>query len=143
MVLENQADIFSIFHDGSFTKFIKNQSDVEFIIEIEYLAELINPMFSLFKGKLKNCTKLEYHVWGEEHRIIDNLSTLGALDLEVLYAEVKGNYIEAKCFDDENCGGDLVIVTDDIIIFDENNQEVLLNKLVEICKSYWNSKHKQ
>lgn len=142
MILKNQADIFSIFHDGNFTKFIRNQRDVEFTIEIEYLAELINPIFSLFKGKLKNCTKLEYHVWGKEHVIIDNLNTLGALELEVLDAEVKGNYIGVKCLDDKNYGGDLVIVTDGITIFDENNQEVTLNKLIEICKSYWDSKGK-
>lgn len=143
MVLKNQADILSIFHDGNFTKFIKNQRDVEFTIEIEYLAELISPMFSIFKGKLKKCTKLEYHVWGEEHMIIDNLNTLGTLELEISDVEVKGNYVGVKCLDDKNCGGDLVIVTEDITIFDENNQEVTLNKLIEICKSYWDSKHKQ
>lgn len=131
-----------MFHDGNLTKFIRNQSDFEFAIEIEYLAELINPMYSLFKGKLKNCTKLEYHVWGEEHRIIDNLNTLGALELEILHAEVMDNYIAVKCLsDDGSCGGDLVIVADDIIIFDENNQEVTLNKLDEICKLYWHKNH--
>jgi hypothetical protein len=46
MVLENQANIFCILHDCSFSKFIRNKDDVEFTIDIQYLAELINPKFS-------------------------------------------------------------------------------------------------
>ncbi len=143
MVLENQADVFRIFHDGSFAKVIRNQDDVELIIEIQYLAELINPNFSLFKVQLKNCTKLEYHEWGKEHSIIDDLNILGALYLDINGAEVIDNYISVTCFcfsSDETCGGDLVVVTQNILIFDENDQEVIFDKLYEIGKTYWNNK---
>lgn len=138
MFSQNQANIFCIFHDGSFTEFSKNQSDIEFTIDIQYLAELINPKFSVFKGKLKNCTKLQYHVWGKEHKVIYDLNTLGVLYLEIAHAEVTDNYITVKCFsDDVNCGGDLMIIADDIIIYDEAEQEVTFDKLKETSKLYW------
>lgn len=144
MVLVNQADIFCIFHDGSFSSFIRNQGDVELTIDIQYLAELINPKYSMFKVKLRNCTKLGYHVWGEEHRIVADLNTLDKLDLEIANAEVMNNYVAVKCYSAvESCGGDLVFMTDDILIFDEGGQEISLDKLDEICKLYWSSDHKK
>lgn len=66
MLREVQADIFDKFHDGSFTKFLRCNEDVDFIIDIQYLAETVNSKFTSFSGKLKNCSKLEFIVWGKE-----------------------------------------------------------------------------
>lgn len=143
MILRDQADISCIFHDGNFAKFIRNQSDVEFIADIRYLTKIINPIFSSFKGKLKNCTKLEYHIRGKESKIIDDLDSLSALYLEIASAAIIDNHIAVECYSSAGeCGGDLVIVCDDITICDESGQEITLEKLDEICKFYWNSDHK-
>ncbi|WP_160680559.1 hypothetical protein [Clostridium sp. C8-1-8] len=140
MNLENQATIFSIFHDGIFANFKTNSEDIEFTIEIHYLAQVMHPSFNLFKGVFKNCTKFEYHVWGEENSIIYTLDTLIKLDLEINDAKVVDDHIEIICLtDDNNHGGNLLIKAEDIILSDEDDHIITVNKLTEICKAYWDS----
>lgn len=142
MLLEVQADIFDKFHDGSFTKFLRCNEDVNFIIDIQYLAETVNSKFTSFSGKLKNCSKLKFIVWGKELEAIDDLKTLGTLDLEIISAKVTENKIAIGCYtSDGNCGGDLVFKADDIMIFDEIGHEITNDELNNISQSYWNSFH--
>jgi hypothetical protein len=142
MLLEVQADIFDKFHDGSFTKFLRCNKDVDFIIEIQYLAETVNSKFTSFSGKLKNCSKLEFIVWGKELEAIDDLKTLGTLDLEIISAKVIDNKIAIGCYTSGgNCGGDLVLIADDIMILDESGHEITYDELNNISQSYWNSFH--
>lgn len=138
MTLENQAKAFSIFHDGSINNLTRIRNDIELIIEIQYLAQMINPKFTIFKCNLENCTKFEYHTWSIENGLIDNLDILTKLDLEIYDAKVVNDSIKIICFsDDKDYSGDLVIIADDIIISDENNQVITLSKLTELCKLYW------
>lgn len=140
MILENQCNIFRAFHDGSFEKIIRNKSDIEFLIDIKYLAELVKPSFSFFKCKLKGCRKFEFHIWGEEGRIINDLNSLEKLYLEILNAEVVDNYISIQCAtNDESCGGNLIFIAENIIIFDEDGQEISHNELDKLCKLYWDN----
>ncbi|MGN6713200.1 hypothetical protein [Anaerocolumna jejuensis] len=142
MLLEVQADIFDKFHDGSFTKFIRCNEDVEFIIDIQFLAETVNTKFTSFSGKLKNCSKLEFIAWGKELEAIDDLKTLGTLDLEIISAKVIDNKIAIGCYtSDSNCGGDLVLKADDIIIFDESGHEITCDELNIVSQRYWKSYH--
>jgi hypothetical protein len=106
------------------------------------LAETVNSKFTLFNGKLKNCSKLEYILWGKEHEAINDLKTLGTLDLEIISAKVTENKIAIGCYtSDGNCGGDLVLIADDIMIFDESGHEITHDELNNISQSYWNSFH--
>jgi len=142
MLLEVQADIFDKFHDGSFTKFLRCNEDVDFTIDIQYLAETVNSKFTSFSGKLKKCSKLEFIVWGKELKAIDDLKTLGSLDLEIISAKLIDNKIAIGCYTSGgNCGGDLVFIADDIIISDERGQEINFDKLNDISQRYWNSYH--
>jgi hypothetical protein len=140
MNLEEQSDIFCIFHDGYFKQFNKIGNDIEFIVQIEYLAKIINPNFTIFKGLLKNCKRMEYEIKNENYTIIRDLDVLSKLNLEIGYAKSDNLCIKVESYsDEEQCGGNLIIVTENIIIFDESGQDILLNKLDEICKLYWNS----
>ncbi|WFR57101.1 hypothetical protein QA584_26390 [Anaerocolumna sp. AGMB13025] len=142
MLIEVQADIFDKFHDGSFTKFLRCNEDVDFIIDIQYLAETVNSKFTSFSGKLKNCSKLEFIVWGKEFEAIDDLKTLGTLDLEIISAKVIDNKIAIECNTyDGNCGGDLILIADDIMIFDESGNEIIYDELNNISRRYWNGLH--
>lgn len=142
MLLEVQADIFDKFHDGSFTKFQRFNEDVNFIIDIQYLAETINSKFTSFSGKLKNCSKHEFIVWGKELEVMDDLNTIGTLHLEIISAKVIDNKIAIGCYTcDGNCGGDLVLIADDIMIFDESGHDITHDELNIISQSYWNSFH--
>lgn len=142
MVLEIQVDIFNNFHDGSISKFLRCNEDIDFIIDIRYLAETVNSKFALFSGKLKNCSKLEFILWGKEDEAIDDLKTLGTLDLEIISAKVIDNKIAIGCYTSgSNCGGDLVLKADDIMIFDESGHEITRDELNNISHCYWNSFH--
>lgn len=138
MHLDVQAEIFNIFHDGCLIKFIRSQNDVEFIVDIQYLAELINSKYTLLKGVLKNCTKLELKQWGTEDSIICDLHTLELLNLEIISAEVIYNSISIKCyFNGGNNGGELTLITDDIVLFDESGVELTFEMIYEASKCYW------
>lgn len=137
MLLEVQADIFDKFHDGIFTKFLRCNEDVDFTIDIQYLAETVNMKYTSFSGKLKNCSKLEFIAWGKELEAIDDLETLGTMDLKIISAKVIDNKIDIGCYTyDGNCGGDLVLIVDDIMIFDESGHEIIYDELNNISQSY-------
>lgn len=57
---EKQSDIFNMFHDGYLINLKKKGSFVEFVIEIIYLAEIINKNYTQFYGHLHNCTQLSF-----------------------------------------------------------------------------------
>lgn len=139
MILEEQADIFCIFHDGSFSEFIRNKKNINFTVDIKYLSRLVNPIFSSFKGQMINCSKLEYHLHREEDVIITDLKTLSELYLEISYAQVINGCVAVICYShDNNLGGNLVFVAENIVIFDEAGQVIEIDELNEICKLYWN-----
>lgn len=142
MRLEVQADIFNKFHDGSFTKFLRCNEDIHFIVDIQYLAEVVNMKFTTFSGMFKNCSKIEFILWGNEHESIDVLETLGTLDLEIISAKVIENKIAIGCYTSgDNYGGDLVLKTDEIMIFDESGHEITYDELNNISQSYWINFH--
>lgn len=45
---ENVRDVFPIFHDGSLTSYTNDGDDVRLEIEIQYLAERVDPNFRKF-----------------------------------------------------------------------------------------------
>lgn len=61
-------------------------------------------------------------------------------DLEVISSKLIDNKIAIGCYtSDYNCGGDLVLIADDIMIFDESGYEITYDKLNNIDQNYWNS----
>lgn len=75
-------------------------------------------------------------------RLIHDLKTLGTLDLEIISAKVIDNKIAIECNTyDGNCGGDLILIADDIMIFDESGNEIIYDELNNISRRYWNGLH--
>ena len=46
--LENIMAMFSVFHDGGISNCVKRGQNLEFGVDIQYLAERINPSFRTF-----------------------------------------------------------------------------------------------
>lgn len=64
------------------------------------------------------------------------------MDLEIISAKVIDNKIAIGCnTDDGNCGGDLILIADDIMIFDESGHEIIYDELNNISHRYWNGLH--
>jgi hypothetical protein len=138
MRLDIQADMFNIFHDGCLIKFTRSQNDVEFTVDIQYLAEMINSKYSLIKGVLRNCTKLEFKEWGTEDSIIYDLHTLEMMNFEIISAEVINDVVSIKCyFGSGNNGGELILITDDIVLFDESGKKLTYEMISEASNRYW------
>ena len=49
---ENVCSVFSIFHDGSIVSCISGGGDLQFEVQIQYLAERVNPNFRKFNVRL-------------------------------------------------------------------------------------------
>ncbi len=64
------------------------------------------------------------------------------IDNTEIFAKVIDNKIVIGCYTSGgNCGGDLVLKANDIMIFDENGHEMTHDELNNISQSYWNKLH--
>lgn len=71
--------------------------------------------------------------------MIDNIESINKFNLEISKAKIENEYIKVACWShDEGIGGDLIISTEQILIFDENMQKVTVERLGQICDLYWN-----
>lgn len=134
--LDEQIDMFNMFHDGTIIALVKEENSINFEIDIPYLAELINPEFSSFKGKLMECTEFCYKEWDEDSPIAD-LASIEKLDLGILDAKLhtEGSIV-VSCWN-SNLGGELTIKAEDIIIYDQSNRMISYKELIDLCHSYW------
>jgi hypothetical protein len=141
---EKQADVLSCFHDGGFTELNRDGNDIRFFMEINYIAELIDPDYTGFQCILTDCKEIFFELYGG--RRIDNLVQILELDLEIGSAEVADDkvMVYCRCCKDlegnwctEDFGGILYFNADDLRIFNEAGMEMSLDELLEVCNRYW------
>ncbi|WP_421381700.1 hypothetical protein ACOJQI_20810 [Bacillus salacetis] len=137
MKKDNQIDIFNIFHDGTITNINKKMDTIHLEIEIQYLAEVINEKFNLFYCELVECEEFLLEIWGDEKEYTSDLNTMAAYELEILNAQSSNDGISVSCKSDEVIGGNLLIKTRSINLYDENKKEYSLDELAAVCRQYW------
>lgn len=147
MDIEEQKDIFNMFHDGSLTPFHQVDNDLHFEVEIEYLAQMLHPTYHHFKGILKNCRRLTLTFWDDE-AIIEDRDRINALvdELEIANAASHPDGVSIYChrygwLSHDRYGslpsGELFVVCDAIMLFDEAGQAMGSDDLRTICQNYW------
>lgn len=68
MNITYQSAIFNTFHDGGFLFLRRNKRDIDFQIEIQYLASIIDPTYTYFQGTLINCHQCAFEPWVRKKR---------------------------------------------------------------------------
>lgn len=138
---ENQAQLFSIFHDGtlSFNTF------QHWAVDCQYLAEKLNPTYSSFILELHGIKILSFHPWFQDtttpSEIWQEPSQIISLELEILGAELVQNEIKIFCQDDfaqeEVVGGELYLEVEGITLFTQEKELFSLAELKDLATDYW------
>ncbi|TAH26335.1 MAG: hypothetical protein EAZ07_04670 [Cytophagales bacterium] len=132
-------EIMSIFQDSNLEELTFIDSNLNFRIKCEFLAQLIDKNYKYFYGVFKNCMDVYFQPWDEENFHIVDVNEISKLELELLNVELADNgYIKIYV----NCnqrfpGGNWLIQCKDLIIFDEDLREMNLLQLIELSEKYW------
>ncbi len=140
--IQNQVDIFNIFHDGDLANIEKSFDNIVFMVNIPYLAKLLKPGCTFFRGKMESIKFFFFEFWGDVPRTTHNISYINSLQLEILGAEVNNNLVEVSCRSNriqDYSGGVLKFEAKRILIYDEESNPISLNKLEQLCRQYWNN----
>jgi hypothetical protein len=138
MNLRDQASLFSRFHDGILVKIEKQEDNVFFQVDIQYIAAIINPDYEYFNGYLKHCSELIFIGWsGETIFDLSNLEENENIQPDIMDAEFKGDLVEVYCSIVPDYGGWLKFKAEDIKIFDQDNNPITLQQIKECCTQYW------
>jgi hypothetical protein len=144
MELIDQASLFSMFHDGILVKLEKQEDNVLFQVDIQYIAELINPNYECLNGYFKHCSELVFIGWsGETIFDLSNLEENENIQPDIMGAEAKGDLVEVYCsiappsYGSPSYGGFLKFKAEDIKIFDQDNNPITLQQIREGCTQYW------
>ncbi|PYE42097.1 hypothetical protein HUB98_24155 [Paenibacillus barcinonensis] len=138
MNLEDQKVLFNIFHDGTLFEIIEDDGDYLITIEIQYLAERVKVVFDLFHIQLRKPNGIFFKD-SESDRVVDDVSKIKEMELEILHTELKEERISIFCGNEENNNyGFLMIEAEDIQIFDQEHKDLELNELKKMTQDYWN-----
>lgn len=144
---QNIIDIFSILHDGTIESWTGDKNKLVLKVSCFYLAELIDKDFEYFYIEITEILKIELDTWinpiEKGPQIFTEISDIFKAELEILSADKVDNEIVITCnqpFRDMNySGGNLTLNCKSIKVFDQNINELTIEKFGEICKQYWDN----
>ena len=143
--IEEVRDIFSILHDGTISSWNGDATSLMLTVECQYLAELIDPSFDRFYVELDEIKELSLLTWPNPADLLEQklklLQDIFAAELEILSAEIEEGRTVVVCNQHDTkfdyCGGSLVIDCVTVKIYDQSETVLTVERLNEICKSYW------
>ncbi|MCX2746153.1 hypothetical protein OO013_19900 [Mangrovivirga sp. M17] len=144
--IQEIEDIFNIFHDGTIDDIVIQSDKIDLLIEIQYLAELIDKKFEFFNLKLTGVELIEYDAWTDNSYKLTNWREIFELGISIINTETdsSGNVVvHSNCFDAPNDlfeGGNLIIKCRDYELFDELKNPITIERLKELSTFYWNEK---
>ncbi|QUY43518.1 hypothetical protein [Acaryochloris marina] len=142
---ENISNVFSIFHDGDIVNGHQKNSSLLIEVEIQYLAERINPPFRKFMLRLDNVRNLHFSTWPSdwksEPKVLRDAKTIFKSELGILEGNYEEDQIKVACdqhlpeFD--YCGGELHFSATSVEVTDEAGKGYSIEELGALCKDYW------
>ena len=141
----NIEAIFSIFHDGVISRHQVKGRELVLEVEIQYLAERINPTYRSFQVVLENVENIRFTTWSSglksESELITEPSIIFKPDLDILEGNIKEEQIQVICnqasSDFEYCSGELYFSATSAIVTDEAGKSYSIEELDILCKGYW------
>jgi hypothetical protein len=142
---KNISDIFSIFHDGCIVSCHYKNDSLVMEVEIQYLAERINPSFQKFTVRLDGVSNLYFSTWPRDRKsepeILRGIETIFKPELEILKGTIEEGQVIVFCdqslLDFDYCGGDLYLSAISAEVTDETGKSYSIEELGILCKSYW------
>jgi hypothetical protein len=145
---EDIRDIFSILHDGIIYSWTGDKNLLTLKIDCQYLAEYVDKSFDSFYVDLIEVDNLYLTTWPNPFNLpvltLTDLNDIFKAGLEILSADIAENEVVVACnqhnTDFDYCGGNLTVGCRTIKIYDQNKNELTIDKLDEISKKYWNER---
>ncbi len=142
---ENIRDIFAILHDGVISSYTVSENNLTLIIDCQYLAERIDKEFDKFIIDIIDIETLSLTTWPNPIDLPVKTFTepkdIFKAELEILSSEIKESKVIVTCNQHDTtydyCGGYLTIACCKIKVYDQNNNELTIDKLDELCNDYW------
>ncbi len=142
---ENIRDIFSIFHDGGILSCRREDDSLLMEVEIEYLAERINPDFRKFMVRLDDVKNLSFSTWPSDLKspavLISEVGKIFKAELEILEGDIEKGKIKIVCNQHSSefdyCGGELYLSAASAEVTDEAGKSYSIEELDVLCKGYW------
>lgn len=139
------SKLFSIFHDGCIVGHASQGSSLTLDVEIQYLADLINPDYTSFRLIMRAVDGLLFRTWPNdadaEGEQLTSASLIFAPELEILNASSEGDALKIMCNQSSGewnyCGGELLLKVDSASVFDQGGREYSIDELEFICERYW------
>lgn len=143
--IENIRDLFSLLHDGAICEWQGDINVLTLKIDCEYLAERIDKSFQFFYVNLIQIEQLQFATWPNPFDlptlVLTDLGDIFKPKLEILSARIKDAAVEVECFQGDRsfdyCGGYLLLDCHNIKIYNHDRNEMTIEQLDDICKSYW------
>lgn len=137
--------IFSCLHDGTIVAWSGNRDSLTLTVECAYLAERIDKAYDKFIIEMSRIDELIFATWPNEPNlpaeIFNDLNEVFNTSLEVLSAEIEDGRVVIACNQHNPdliySGGNLAIRCESIRVFDEERNQLTIDRLIEICKEYW------
>jgi hypothetical protein len=138
-------DIFSIFHDGEIVCASLDNGNLVMDVEIQYLAERINPSYKKFIVRLENIRDMRFKTWPRdlksEPALITDVSAIFKPELDILEGNVKDGLFKVVCIqtspDFDYIGGELYFQAESAQVTDEGGRHYSIDELYSLCKGYW------
>ncbi|WP_426454425.1 hypothetical protein ACP26L_17460 [Paenibacillus sp. S-38] len=144
MELAAQVKVFQCCHDGTLVRLEADpvNGDIHWVIDCEYIVEMMEPGTSELRGCFRGCTELYFQEWGSERRV-EKLEELAALELEVYAASERDGAVSVVCYlppetyASPSRGGELVIRTRDLALWTPSSRSITVEELLGASAAYW------
>ena len=132
-------------HDGTIESWKGNRERLVLKVSCLYLAELIDKGFEYFYVQIENIRRIEFVAWMNSidmgQRVFTELEDIFKADLEILSVDIRQDDVQIICNQHdtkfEYFGGNLIINCSRANIFDHNNNLLVVDEFVNVCKKYW------
>lgn len=142
--IDNIAELFTIFHDGSIT-LIEHNENLLLEVDIQYLAERIDPRYSKFFLTLHDVEAVAFLTWPRdktaEPERLTSVPKIFSADLEILEGAVENGKLKVNCW--QHAGASpctyctLSFQTTAATVKDESGRACTLDELDKISRDYW------
>ena len=144
-MLADICDLFCMLHDGTIVSHRHTGDSLALDVEIPYLAERIQPTFTLLHLKLENVRNLSFRSWPRnsesELPLIVDIREIFKPELSILECSMSDGIFEVVCSQSAEtfnyCGGKLFFEADSVDVRDEEGRPVTIESLKSICRAYW------
>jgi hypothetical protein len=135
------VDVLSALQEGWIEEMRMEHGDLNIKVDCSHLAQLIAPTYQFFYLVLKKVEDIYFEPWDEEETKINSVKDILIFKPDIINVELEDSgYIKLY----SNCtnvysGGNIFMLAQDVLIFDEDFIELSPERLSELSEKYWYS----